>query len=125
MPDRVLHAPRSGRSLVPRARFRALAGAALFLLSAVPPSLAEVSDERAAQLERLVRQDCGSCHGMTLRGGLGPDIRAATLAGTPREALVGIILDGLPETAMPPWWPLLTAEEAGWIADYLLTENAK
>ena len=125
MPDRVLHAARPGRRLVTRSQIRALAGAVLLLLSAVPPTLAEVSDERAAQLERLVRQDCGSCHGMTLRGGLGPDIRAATLAGTPREALVEVILDGLPETAMPPWRPLLTAEEAGWIADYLLTENAK
>ena len=125
MPDRLQSGTRPERRPATRAWFGAPAGAVLLLLSAVPPTLAEVSDERAAQLERLVRQDCGSCHGMTLRGGLGPDIRAATLAGTPREALVEVILDGLPETAMPPWRPLLTAEEAGWIADYLLTENAK
>ena len=28
--------------------------------------------DRAAQLVRMVRQDCGSCHGMRLTGGLGP-----------------------------------------------------
>lgn len=89
------------------------------------PAPAGVTDQRAAELERLVLQDCGSCHGMTLKGGLGPDIRAATLAGTPPEALVAIILDGVPDKAMPPWRPLLTAEEARWIADYLLTESAK
>ena len=32
---------------------------------AVPP-------ERQDQLRYLLRQDCGSCHGMTLKGGLGP-----------------------------------------------------
>ena len=32
-----------------------------------------------AALERLVVQDCGSCHGLTLKGGLGPDIRPQSL----------------------------------------------
>lgn len=96
--------------------------AVLAALLAVP-ALAEPSPERAAELERLVLQDCGSCHGMTLKGGLGPDIRAETLAGTPREALVSIILDGVPETPMPPWRPLLNEADAGWIADYLLQET--
>lgn len=76
--------------------------------------------DRAA-LERLVREDCGACHGMTLKGGLGPDIRGKALAGRGREALAGVILDGLPGTAMPPWRPLLSEDEALWIADYLLT----
>ena len=125
MPDRALDGVRPERRPAIRPWFRGLAGAILFLVPATAPALAEVTDERAAQLERLVRQDCGSCHGMTLRGGLGPDIRAATLAGTPREVLAEIILEGLPETAMPAWRPLLTVEEAGWIADYLLTGNAK
>ena len=105
--------------------FRSAATATLVLAIATIPAIAVVTDKRAAQLERLVLQDCGSCHGMTLKGGLGPDIRATTLAGTPREALVAIILDGVPDKAMPPWRPLLSVEEAGWIADYLLTETGK
>lgn len=80
----------------------------------------EVSADRAAVLERLVLQDCGSCHGMTLRGGLGPDIRAATLAGADPGTLAAIILDGVPGTAMPPWRPLISEEDAEWIATYLL-----
>ncbi len=74
-------------------------------------------------LERLVRHDCGSCHGMTLKGGLGPDLRAARLAGRSPDALAQIILDGVPGTAMPPWRPLLSEADALWIANYLLQET--
>jgi cytochrome c55X len=58
---------------------------------------------------------------MTLKGGLGSDLRAETLAGADPETLAIIILDGVPGTPMPPWRPLLTEGEALWIADYLLT----
>ena len=84
-----------------------------------------ISASRAIQLERLVRQDCGSCHGMTLKGGLGPDIRAEMLKGKDAEAITEIILDGVPDTPMPPWRPLMTEAEARWIADYLLSGGAK
>jgi cytochrome c55X len=76
-------------------------------------------------LERLVRQDCGSCHGMTLKGGLGPDLRSTRLAGRDKTEIAKIILDGVPGTAMPPWRPLLSEDEALWIANYLLSGDAK
>ena len=98
----------------------ALIVALALALGALTARAGGVSPERAAELERLVRQDCGSCHGMTLRGGLGTDITAEALAGTPPEALTAIILDGIPGTPMPPWRPVLTEGEAQWIADYLL-----
>ncbi|MDZ7711349.1 MAG: cytochrome c [Roseovarius sp.] len=75
----------------------------------------------AAALERLVRQDCGSCHGMTLKGGLGPDIRTGALGHHDHDSLAAVILDGIPGTPMPPWRPLLSEAEARWIATYLLT----
>ena len=81
------------------------------------PALAEPD---APALERLVKQDCGSCHGMTLKGGLGPDIRARALKQYAAEGLTSVILDGVPGTPMPPWRPLLTEDEAAWIAEYLL-----
>lgn len=93
---------------------------ALLLVVGAPASAQELPPGRAVELERLVLQDCGSCHGMTLKGGLGPDIRPETLAGTPPEGLAALILDGVPGTAMPPWRPLLSHEEAAWIAGYLL-----
>jgi cytochrome c55X len=84
-----------------------------------------VDAPRAGELTRLVHQDCGACHGMTLKGGLGPDLRAARLAGTAPETIAAIILDGVPKTAMPPWRPLLSEADADWIAHYLLGENSR
>lgn len=90
-------------------------------LIATPALAGGLAPERAAELERLVRQDCGSCHGMTLKGGLGSDLRADALMGKDPGVLAEIILDGVPGTAMPPWRPLLSEGEALWIAQYLLT----
>ncbi len=98
---------------------RELAGLALALLASTAPA-GEITPERATELERLVRQDCGSCHGMTLGGGLGSDLRPEALAGADPATLAGIILDGIPGTPMPPWRPVLTEGEALWIAEYLL-----
>ncbi|NJM81281.1 MAG: cytochrome c [Tabrizicola sp.] len=95
--------------------------AALFLLAF--PALAEIAPERAAVLEHMVLQDCGSCHGLTRKGGLGRPLTAEALAHADREGLALIILDGVPGTAMPPWNPLLTKAEALWIADYLKGET--
>ena len=39
------------------------------------------------------------------------------------DELAMLILDGLPGSAMPGWRPLLTADEARWIADYLLQKE--
>ena len=94
---------------------------ALLLALAVPAS-AEVGAARMAALEHMVTQDCGSCHGLTLKGGLGSPLTAGALASAEPETLATIILDGLPGTAMPPWRPLLTEEEAIWIARYLMEQ---
>lgn len=80
---------------------------------------AKIDGARARELEALVRQDCGSCHGMTLKGGLGPELRAARLASRSVRNLANIILDGVPGTPMPPWRPLLSDDDAVWIAGYL------
>jgi cytochrome c55X len=71
------------------------------------------------RLANLVRQDCGSCHGLTLKGGLGKPLTAEHLRAWSRDQLVGIILDGVPGTPMPPWRPLLSEPEAQWIAERL------
>ena len=72
------------------------------------------------ELVRLVRQDCGSCHGMSLQGGLGTPLTRTALNGKPADYLAATILYGRPGTAMPPWKTLLTEGQAQWIADRLL-----
>ena len=101
-----------------RPRNSAALAAALAALAFVPAVAGEGSPSpaRARELAYLVRQDCGSCHGMTLKGGLGAPLLPEALAGKHEDALAAIILDGMPGTPMPPWRPLLTETEAVWIA---------
>jgi cytochrome c55X len=108
-----------------REAFALLALLVLTATSASPGRAADLSPQRAAELERLVLQDCGSCHGLTLKGGLGSDLRPENLAGKPVDVLTEIVLDGVPGTPMPPWRPLLSEEEARWIANYLLNGGAQ
>lgn len=92
-------------------------------LSGLPARAGEgekVSAARARVLARLVRHDCGSCHGMTLRGGLGPPLTPAALRGRPAAALAAVIAHGRGERAMPGWAPILRAHEVEWIAEGLL-----
>lgn len=95
--------------------------AALLLACAAAPSAAQGPDTaRTAELVRLVRQECGSCHGMRLSGGLGPALTPAALADKPAESLAATILHGRPGTPMPPWRPMLDEAEAHWIVAQLL-----
>jgi len=82
-------------------------------------SLAEVSSSRQQELMYLLKQDCGSCHGMTLKGGLGPSLLPQALAGKPAEVLTSTILEGRANTAMPPWKAMVTPEEARWMVTQL------
>lgn len=76
-------------------------------------------DARQHELRRLVRDECGSCHGLTLRGGLGPALTPDRLAPLPAESLAATILYGRPGTAMPPWRRFLGDAEAQWIVEEL------
>ncbi len=89
--------------------------ASLVLASASQLVVADISATRQTELMYLLKQDCGSCHGMTLKGGLGPALLPGTLNGKPREFLVTTILEGRAGTAMPPWKAMLTQDEAEWI----------
>jgi cytochrome c55X len=88
------------------------------------PSNNTVSAARQAELIYLVRQDCGSCHGMTLRGGLGPALTPQVLGEKPAAYLTHVILHGRAGTAMPGWQSLLSDAEALWIAERLLDGRA-
>lgn len=76
---------------------------------------------RQKELVHLVRQDCGSCHGMTLKGGLGPALLPETLRDKPAEGLTATIYYGRPGTPMPPWKQFMSEAEAAWIVDKLMT----
>lgn len=75
--------------------------------------------ERQAELLHRLKHDCGSCHGMTLKGGLGPPLLPEALAGKDEEGLTAIVLHGVPGTPMPPWDVEISAAEAAWLVSRL------
>jgi cytochrome c55X len=76
---------------------------------------------RQDELLYLLKHDCGSCHGMTRKGGLGPPLLPGNLRGQSRERLVDAVLDGRAGTPMPAWRGQLTEAEARWLVEVLRT----
>lgn len=98
---------------------RWISASVLSLLIATAVSGETLSEARRGELRNLLIQDCGSCHGLTMRGGLGPALLPQQLRDRPRESLIDTVMNGRPDTAMPPWKPLLSRDEAGWLIDQL------
>jgi len=76
--------------------------------------------EHERELIRLVRQDCGSCHGMQLTGGLGLPLTPQALRGKPEETLVATVMYGRGGTPMPAWRTILSEQDAEWIVARLV-----
>jgi cytochrome c55X len=94
--------------------------ALLIALLAAPAAEAQaIAPARQTELVRMVRQDCGSCHGMRLTGGLGPALTREALADKPVPAMAATIFHGRPGTPMPGWRAMLSEPEAQWIAEQL------
>lgn len=101
------------------------AAIALVVLMLVPSASAEEpgnampADKARPELKKLLHRDCGSCHGRHLDGGLGPALSPERMQRYDRDALVGVILEGVPGTAMPGWQSQLSEAEARWLARHL------
>ncbi|MGR9086193.1 MAG: c-type cytochrome [Gammaproteobacteria bacterium] len=85
------------------------------LLAALPAVGGEISTDRQQTLRDLLKRDCGACHGLTLKGGMGPALLPENLAGKSDDFLADTILNGRKGTAMPPWKPFMNREEALWL----------
>ena len=92
----------------------------LFTQTAIAETAAtKISSARQNELLYFIKHDCGSCHGMTLKGGLGPALLPETLAAKPKDYLVATIMEGRVNTAMPPWKSMLSHDDAVWITEQL------
>jgi cytochrome c55X len=90
----------------------------LLLLSVIALAQApgvQAASGRAEELQHLLLHDCGSCHGMTMKGGIGPSLLPENLAGKADSFLIATILEGRSGTPMPPWRGILTADDAAWL----------
>jgi cytochrome c55X len=93
----------------------------LLALSPLPvaANATELSTDKKDELINLLRQDCGSCHGMTLKGGLGPSLLPERIGALPPDFLIDTVLEGRKGTAMPPWKNMLSREEVSWMVKQL------
>ena len=91
-----------------------------FMVAAPLAASDQLSGDRQQELHNVLIQDCGSCHGLTMHGGLGPALLPDRLAGKSAEYISTVILNGRPGTAMPAWGSLLSPAEARWMATQLL-----
>lgn len=82
-------------------------------------SQAEPDSQRQQQLQHLLKHDCGSCHGMTRKGGLGPSLEADRLGDKADDFLFLTIQQGRPGTPMPPWKSELSDDDIRWIIHLL------
>lgn len=97
-------------------------GLAAMCVWGAQPALAEgeaIPPERQSELLYILKQDCGSCHGLTLRGGLGPALTPADLENWDAEMIASAIYDGIPKSPMPPWREIMNRQEAMWLAQIL------
>jgi len=103
--------------------------APLLWLASVAPLAAQVPSDTGsatalstadlAATERLFVSQCARCHGMGGTGGIAPAFRQPKLRRAPTDdALVQIILNGIPGTAMAGFWNL-SEEEAQEITAYV------
>ncbi len=81
----------------------------------------KTTPERAEELTHLLLHDCGSCHGMTLKGGLGPSLLPEQFKDKNADYIKYTILYGRSGTPMPPWKSIISEQDAEWLAEFLLS----
>jgi len=97
----------------------ALLGLATIALASSATLAVEPPPARQKELTHLLIHDCGSCHGLTMKGGLGSPLTPASIAELADETLIAIILDGIPGKPMPPWRGEISEDEALWLVRIL------
>jgi len=98
---------------------------ALASLAWTTSAVADPAPARQKELMNLLLQDCGSCHGMTMKGGLGPSLLPKAIADKSDDGLADTILLGRPGTPMPPWDFEITRDEAYWLIRQLRSGKAE
>ena len=79
----------------------------------------QIPPQRQQEILDLLKQDCGSCHGMTLKGGLGPSLKPDAIKKMSTEQIIATITYGRAGTPMPPWKPFFTQQEIRWLVQQL------
>jgi len=80
---------------------------------------ADISAARQGELKDILEGTCITCHGADLSGGVGPSLHPDALKDKDDGMLAQTILNGRPDTPMPPFGGMLSADDAAWIVKHL------
>ncbi|GGJ83251.1 cytochrome c [Lentibacillus kapialis] len=72
--------------------------------------------ETAANGEKVFKNNCASCHGQDLSGGMGPALKTVGSKYS-KDEIKQIIADGFPDAGMPPG--VVEGEDADAVAEWL------
>ncbi|MCB9683779.1 MAG: c-type cytochrome [Alphaproteobacteria bacterium] len=90
------------------------------------PQALAFDDATVAAGKEIFGQQCASCHGAALTGGIGPNLVDATwIHGGEPEQIRATITNGVPEKGMPTWGPILGPDKIAKVAAYVVTEAKK
>ncbi len=83
------------------------------------------TDAAVAQGEVVFSQNCASCHGPNLEGGIGPNlVDEEWIHGSSPEEVIATITNGVLDKGMLAWGPILGAEAINQVTAYVLSKSA-
>jgi cytochrome c oxidase cbb3-type subunit 3 len=81
--------------------------------------------ELASAGAAVYQTNCIACHGATLEGGIGPNLKDHDwIHGSEPAEVLATITDGVAAKGMPAWGPILGPERVKQVAAYILTQQS-
>jgi cytochrome c55X len=91
----------------------------LLALFASSSFAAEPSAEKQAEIRTMLKNTCSSCHGVDLKGAIGPALKPETLGSKSDELLIDTIYNGRKGTMMSSWKASMNKDEIAWLVGIL------
>lgn len=91
----------------------------LLALFASSSFAAEPSAEKQAEIRTMLKNTCSSCHGVDLKGAIGPALKPETLGNKADEMLIDTIYNGRKGTMMSSWKASMNKDEIAWLVGIL------
>ncbi len=90
------------------------------------PKAIAFDDASLAAGQKIFTEQCASCHGAAMTGGIGPNlVDAGWIHGADAEAIRTTITNGVPDKGMPTWGPILGPDKVAKVAAYVRKEFEK
>jgi glucose/arabinose dehydrogenase len=103
-----------------------LAAPAVLLAQLALASGLQAQIQRPGKVNETYAENCASCHGEKLEGGLAPSMLDDDwVHGGDDDSLARSIRDGFPESGMPPWSGLLSEEEVRALVIFIREQRAR